>query len=177
MKQILVSFALLFFIACNNSQTDKAVNTKTSDDQFVTAVIAGKNWKSIPNEILATYSEIDDKLQIFTKDADAKTNVLLSLAPFSKTGVGNYNSVKEGAGGYGISLLDDNTADNETWDYDNFHQGAVPNCITITDIKETPEGKMIKGTYKAQLNESNNYDAAKSKPITIDGAFAVMLKK
>ncbi len=179
-------FATLLFIAgCNNSNTDKATassNLTFSDNKekncpHVTAKINGKPWQSVKDEILATYSEFDDKLQIFTKDAGGKMNFLLTLAPFSKTSVGKYNSVREGAGGYGISLLDENTKDDIVLDYDNFHQGAVAACLQIVSIKETTEGKIVEGTFASPMDVSNNYDANKEKIEVTDGSFAVLIKK
>jgi hypothetical protein len=177
--------ALLFIAACNNSNTDKAaassnsISTDNKEQSYphVTAKINGKLWQSVKDEILATYSEFDDKLQIFTKDADGKYNFLLTLAPFSKTSVGAYNSVREGAGGYGISLLDENTKDDIPLDYDNFHQGAVAACLQIVSIKETTEGKIVEGTFASPMNVSNNYEPNKEKIEVTDGSFAVLIKK
>ena len=178
MKLLLFIVLIIIVASCNNnSSTKSTTSTLTNTKQFVTANIGGKPWQSDPNEVLASYSEFDDKLQIFTKDAVGKSNVLLTLMPFSKTGVGKYSSVKENSSGFGISLLDDNTTDTEELDYDNFRQGAIENSITIAAINETAEGKMITGTFASALYKSNNYDAATSKPIAIDGAFAVLLKK
>jgi hypothetical protein len=176
---------LLFIAACNNSNTDKAaassnsISTDNKEQSYphVTAKINGKPWQSIKDEILATYSDFDDKLQIFTKDADGKMNFLLMFAPFSKTNVGAYNSVREGAGGYGISLLDENTKDDIALDYDNFHQGAVAGCLNIVSIKETAEGKIVEGSFASPMNVSNNYDASKKKIEITEGSFAVLIKK
>lgn len=177
--------SIMVLTACKNSSTENktasaetaAVKNAASDYPYVTAKINGKPWNSIKEEILATYSEIDDKLQIFTKDVDGKVNFLLTLAPFSKTNVGDYNSVREGAGGYGISLLDENTKDDEELDYDNFRQGAVANCLQIISIKEIAEGKIVEGVFASQMNISNNYEPGKEKMEVTDGRFAVLIKK
>lgn len=179
-------FATLLFIAgCNNSNTDKAATSSSlilTDNKeqtypYVIAKINGKPWQSVKDEILATYAEFDDKLQIFTKDGDGKMNFLLTLAPFSKTNVGAYNSVREGAGGYGISLLDENTKDDVENDYDNFRQGAVAACLQIVSIKETADGKIVEGKFASPMNVSNNYDVNKEKIEVTDGRFAVLIKK
>lgn len=177
--------AIFLTTACNSNSTEKTSATSTvapsvneSSYPYVTAKINGNNWQSVKDEILTTYSEFDDKLQIFTKDDKGKMNFLITLAQFSKTGVGSYNSVKEGAGGFGISLLDDDKKDNVENDYDNFHQAAVPNCITVTSIKEVADGKIVEGTFASPMNVSNNYDANKDKGVVVtDGKFAVLVKK
>lgn len=177
--------AIIFLSACYNSNTENGPastqtasrQSNTSEHPYVTAKINGRFWQSAAHEILATYSEIDDKLQIFTKDAHGKMNFLLILAPFSKTNVGSYNSVREGAGGYGISLLDENTKDEEVLDYDNFHQEAVVNCLQVVSIKETAAGKIIEGAFASPMNVSNNYEAGKEKLQVTDGKFSVLLKK
>jgi hypothetical protein len=183
---VAILFTSLIFLVCcnsNNSETKSASESPISADTradsypFVTAKINGKEWHSVKDEILATYSEIDDKLQIFTKDAEGKMNFLLMMSPFSKTGVGTYNSVREGAGGYGISLLEENTKDDEVLNYDNFRQGAVAGCLSIVSIKETAEGKIVEGNFASAMNISNNYDAGKGKVEVTDGRFAVLLKK
>lgn len=178
-------FFILFIASCNGSNSETkssaavstSANNKDGNYPYVTAKINGKEWNSIKDEILATYSEIDDKLQVFTKDAYGKMNFLLSLSPFSKTNVGAYNSVREGAGGYGISLLDENTKDDKPLDYDNFRQGAVAGCLNIISIKETAEGKIVEGNFASAMNISNNYQAGKEKLEVTDGRFAVLLKK
>ena len=184
MKKILFAISAIALFSCNNSSDSKTIpNENTSaivepSQQYVTAMIDGKAWKSEPEEVLASYSEFDDKLQIFTKDASGKANFLISILPFSKVGIGSYSSVREGVGGFGISLLDDNSSDSEEWDYDNFRQAATTNCIAVTSINETSEGKMLIGTFASPMNVSNNYDANKSKSIVItEGKFAVLLKK
>jgi hypothetical protein len=184
MKKIMYAVCLLSLIACNTNKENKAENKTTNlaptadGKPFVTAIINGKAWQSIPEEILATYNDFDDKLNIYTKDSNGKMNFLLTLASFSKTGVSSYNSVREGAGGYGISLLDDDKNDNVENDYDNYHQAAVPNCITVTSIKETAEGKIVEGTFASPMNATNNYDANKDKGVVVtDGKFAVLIKK
>lgn len=177
--------AILFLAACSgnnkeatsSSPASTSVNSTASDYPYVTASINGKEWHSVRDEILATYSEIDDKLQIFTKDAEGKMNFLLTLSPFSKTNVGAYNSVREGAGGYGISLLDENTKDDKPLDYDNFRQGAVAGCLNIVSIKETAEGKIVEGNFASAMNISNNYEPGKEKLEVTNGSFAVLLKK
>ncbi|MBP6025653.1 hypothetical protein [Ferruginibacter sp.] len=174
--------AVIFLSACNtenkpgNAETS-ATQKNTTDYPYVKAKVNGKAWNAVKDEILATYSEIDDKLQIFTKDADGKMNFLLTLAPFSKTGVGEYNSIREGTAGYGISLLDENAKDDVVLDYDNFRQGAVANCLYIVSVKETAEGKIVEGGFASMLNISNNYEASKEKLEVTDGRFAVLLKK
>jgi hypothetical protein len=184
MKKIIYAVALLSLIACNANNENKAetkttISTHAIDSKpFVTAMINGKAWQSIPEEILATYSEFDDKLQVFTKDNQGKMNFLLTLAPFSKTGVGSYNSVKEAASGYGISLIDEDKNDTVENDYDNFRQSAIPNCLTVASIKETAEGKIVEGTFASPMNVSNNYDANKDKGVVVtEGKFAVLVKK
>ena len=184
MKKIIYAVALLSLIACNANNENKAetktnISTPTIDSTpFVTAMINGKAWQSISEEILATYSEFDDKLQVFTKDEKGKMNFLLTLAPFSKTGVGSYNSIKEGAGGYGISLIDEDKNDTVENDYDNFRQSAIPNCITVTSIKETAEGKIVEGSFASPMNVSNNYEGNKDKGVVVtEGKFAVLVKK
>ncbi len=176
---LLVSTSVL--LACNNSNTTTAPATTVSNPvagPYVTAKINGVPWQSIPGEILASYDPYADKLQIFTKDDQGKMNFLLTLAAFSKTNAGTYGSVQEGAGGYGISLLDDDKNDAVENDYDNFHQGAVANCITVTSIKELADGKMVEGVFASPMNVSNNYEANKSKGITVtDGRFSVLVKK
>ncbi len=183
MKGILLVISVVLLLSCNNasdsktSTTDAPASTEPGK-QSVTALIDGKEWKSVPEEVLASYSEFDDKLQIFTKDASGKTNFLITIMPFNKVGVGSYNSVREGTAGFGISLLDDNTSDSEEWDYDNFRQAATPNCIAITSINETSEGRMITGTFASPMDVSNNYDAKNSKGIVVaDGKFNVIIKK
>lgn len=176
---------ILFFTSCNSGNSETAsssagpasTDTKAGNDIFVTAKINGKEWYSIKDEILATHSEIDDKLQIFTKDAEGEMNFLLTMSPFTKNGVGAYNSVREGAGGYGISLLDENTKDAEVLDYDNFRQGAVAGCLNIFSIKETAEGKIVEGNFASTMNISEHYEAGKEKLQVTDGRFAVLLKK
>ena len=176
--------ALMFLSACNSSDKEKSATSLNATSQdgkeatypYVTAKISGKSWQSVKDEILATYSEIDDKLQIFTKDADGKMNFLLTFSPFSKTKVGAYNSVREGAG-YGISLLEENTKDDEVLDYDNFRQGAVAGCLNIVSIKETADGKIVEGDFASPMNISNNYEAGKEKLHVTDGRFAVIIKK
>lgn len=175
---------LITLAACKSSDKEinaTSVNIITPDGReaaypYVTAKINGKPWQSIKDEILATYSEFDDKLQIFTKDADGKMNFLLTLAPFSKTNVGDYNSVREGAGGYGISLLEENTKDEEVLDYDNFRQGAVAGCLNVVSIKEIAEGKIVEGSFASPMNISEHYEAGKKKLQVTDGRFAVLLK-
>ncbi len=193
------SFFLLiiisFLLACNGNSTTKEevknANTKeqakeetskevtpSATTQYVTAKINGANWKSVPEEILTSYDTYGDKLQIFTKDEKGKMNFLLTLAPFTKTQIGSYNSVKEGAGGYGISLLDEDKADNVENDYDNFHQGIIANCLIIKSITEVKDGKMVQGTFASPMNISNNYEASKDKGVTVsEGKFAVFVKK
>ena len=184
MKKItyLLYVCLLATMACNNNTNTTNTPNKSTESNaaypFVTAKINGNNWQSVKDEILASYNDFDDKLNIYTKDANGKMNFLITLAAFSKTGVGSYNSVKEGAGGFGISLLDDDKKDNVENDYDNFHQGAVANCITIISIKETADGKIVSGTFASPMNVSNNYDANKDKGVVVtDGKFAVFVKK
>ncbi len=180
-----ILMVVLYLIACNGNNTQKnpmssEVKTAAHNEDaypYVTAKINGIPWQSIKEEILATYSEIDDKLQIFTKDADDKMNFLLTLAPFSKTNVGSYNSVREGTAGYGISLLEENTKDDEVLDYDNFRQGAVAGCLSIISIKETAEGKIVEGNFASPMNMSNNYESGKKKLEVTDGVFAVLIKK
>ena len=174
----------LCLMACNNTanNTNASPNANlgaTANSDYITATINGTKWQSITNEILATYQDLDDKLQIFTKDDKGKMNFLITIAPFNKTGIGDYSSVKEGAGGFGISLLDDDRKDNVENDYDNYHQGAVANCIKITSIKNIKEGRVIKGTFASPMNVSNNYVAARDmvKAIQVtDGKFSVFLK-
>ena len=176
---------LIFSTSCNNSSSEKSsrssnavsAESKETTYPYVNAKINGKEWHSIKDEILATYSEIDDKLQIFTKDTVGKMNFLLTLAPFSKTGVGDYNSVREGTAGYGISLLDENAKDDVVLDYDNFREGAAAGCLHIVSIKETIEGKIVEGNFASPMNVSNNYDAGKQKLQVTDGSFAVLIKK
>jgi len=176
---------VLIFASCNSGSNENKGGTlnnmpaesKESSVPHVTANINGKPWQSIPGEILATYSDFDDKLQIFTKDADGKMNFLLTLAPFSKTNIGAYNSVREGAGGYGISLLDENPKDDVVLDYDNFRQGAVAGCLHIVSVKETAEGRIIEGNFASPMNISNNYEAGKDPLQVTDGSFAVLVKK
>ena len=169
MKKILWFLLIAFgtLIGCTNSSSpsaDKQSNISNADNSaaFVTAKINGVAWQSIPTEILATYNDFDDKVNIYTMDEKGKMHFLITLATFSKIGVGSYSSVKEGAGGFGISLLDEDKKDNIENDYDNFHQGAVPNCITVTAITETPKGKIVQGTFASPMNVSNNYDANKN---------------
>ncbi len=177
--------ALMFLLACNSNDKEKnttSLNATSPDGKeatypYVTAKINGKPWQSVKDEILATYSEIDDKLQIFTKDAEGKMNFLLALAPFSKTNVGNYNSVREGTAGYGISLLDEDVKDDVELDYDNFRQGAIANCLRITSIKEIAEGKIIEGSFASPMNISNNYEPGKPKFEVTEGRFAILIKK
>ncbi len=176
---ILLLSVIVCTIACNNKKPNNSAdaigNTKYP---FVTATVNGNDWVSVPSEILAKHSEFDDKLQIFTKDQKGKMNFLITLPQFSKTQVGNYSSVKENASGYGISLLDDDKQDNEEIDYDNFRQGAIPNCITVTSIKDVADGKIVTGTFATTMNISNNYDAATSKPISVtNGNFSVLISK
>jgi hypothetical protein len=176
---------LITLAACKSSDKEinsTSLNTMPPDGKeaaypYVTAKINGKPWQSIKDEILATYSEFDDKLQIFTKDADGKMNFLLTLAPFSKTNVGDYNSVRQGAAGYGVSLLDEDTKDGMELDYDNFRQGAVANCLHITSIKEIAGGKIVEGSFTSPMNISNNYEPGKEKMEVTDGRFAVLIKK
>ncbi len=188
MKKInnLLYVCLLATMACNSntntSDTPKKgaenVETISSNYPYVTAKINGNTWQSSKDEILATYNDFDDKLNIYTKDVNGKMNFLLMLSSFSKTGVGNYNSVKEGAGGFGINLLDDDKKDNVENDYDNFHQGAVANCITVTAIKEVASGKIVVGTFSSPMNVSYNYNDNKDKGVVVtDGKFAVFVKK
>ena len=74
---------LIFLTACNSISTEKksapsnamTVEGKENTYPYVTAKINGKEWHSVKDEILATYSEFGDKLQIFTKDADGKITV------------------------------------------------------------------------------------------------------
>ena len=182
---LILLIALLLVTGCNGGNNEKnkitVVTSSTNDKEtaypFVTASINGKTWQSVKDEILATYSDFDDKLQIFTKDADGKMNFLLTLAPFVKTGVGAYNSVREGAGGYGISLLDEDTKDDIELDYDNFRQGAVASCLQIISIKETGEGKIVEGTFASPMNTSNNYEPNKEILTIAEGRFAVLIKK
>lgn len=177
--------ALVCLSACNGGGTGKssaspvtgAADHTAADHPYVTANINGKPWQSVKDEILATYSEIDDKLQIFTRDAEGKMNFLLSFAPFSKTNVGDYNSVREGTAGYGISLLDENVQDDVELDYDNFRQGAVANCLHITSIKEIAEGKIVEGSFASSMNSSNNYQPGKAKLEVTGGRFSVLIKK
>jgi len=175
--------SLVCLHACKGSDSDKASASSdaraagNADHPYVTAIINGKPWHAVKDEILATYSEIDDKLQIFTKDAAGKMNLLLSFAPFSKTNVGDYNSVREGTAGYGISLLDENLQDDVELDYDNFRQGAVANCLHITSIKEIAEGKIVEGNFASSMNPSNNYEPGKEKVTVTEGKFAVLIKK
>ncbi len=175
--------SLICLTACNDNGSGKpsassdAKAADNTDHPYVTANINGKPWYSVKDEILATYSEIDDKLQIFTKDAAGKMNFLLSFAPFSKTNVGDYNSVREGTAGYGISLLDENLQDDAELDYDNFRQGAVASCLHITSIKEIAEGKIVEGSFASSMNPSNNYEPGKAKLEVTDGRFAVLIKK
>jgi hypothetical protein len=178
---LLLLAGTLLLTACNTTTTKEPVKTETtaaSNYPYVTAKINGVQWQSVPDEILASYNDYEDKLQIFTKDDKGKMNFLLTLASFSKTNVGTFSSVKEGAGGYGISLLDDNKNDNIENDYDNFHQGAVANCITVTSIKEVADGRVVEGFFASPMNVSNNYDANKDKGVVVtDGKFAVLVKK
>jgi len=177
--------AFVFSTSCNSRSTEKESSSsnatpatgKENTYPYVIAKINGKEWHSIKDEILATYSEIDDKLQVFTKDADGKMNFLLSFAPFSKTNVGAYNSVREGAGGYGISLLEEDTKDDEVLDYDNFRQGAVAGCLHITSIKEIAGGKIVEGSFASPMNISEHYESGKEKLQVTDGSFAVLIKK
>lgn len=178
--------AFISLAACNSIGKEKnstslnaiPLESKEANYPYVMAKINGKPWKSIKDEILATYSEFDDKLQIFTKDAEGKMNFLLTLAPFSKTNVGNYNSVREGAGGYGISLLEENTKDDEVLDYDNFRQGAVADCLNIISIKEIAEGKIVEGSFASPMNMSNNYEKNNDKGVVVtEGRFSVLVKK
>jgi hypothetical protein len=186
MKKInyLLYICLLVTTACSNNTTDlpkksaETTESTASNYPYVIAKINGNNWQSDKDEILATYNDFEDKLNIYTKDANGKMNFLITLASFSKTGVGSYNSVREGAGGFGISLLDDDKKDNVENDYDNFHQAAVLNCITVSSIKEVAEGKIVEGTFTSPMNVSNNYDANKDKGVVVtDGKFAVLVKK
>ncbi|GAB2831540.1 hypothetical protein [Ferruginibacter profundus] len=186
MKKItlLLLTGTLLFTACNNNTPASKELTKTENSSaavnypYVTAKINGVQWQSVPGEILATYDTYGDKLQIFTKDEKGKMNFLLTLAPFTKTNAGAYSSVKEGAGGYGISLLDDDKNDSMENDYDNFHQGAVANCITITSIKDVADGKIVEGIFASPMNVSNNYEANKDKGVVVtDGRFAILVKK
>ncbi len=180
-----ILMVVLYLIACNGNNTQKnpmssEVKTAAHNEDaypYVTAKINGIPWQSIKEEILATYSEIDDKLQIFTKDADDKMNFLLTFAPFSKTNVGNYNSVGEGTAGYGISLLDEDVKDDVELDYDNFRQGAIANCLQIISIKEIAEGKIIEGSFASPMNISNNYEPGKPKFEVTEGRFAILIKK
>ncbi len=186
MKKIhyLLYVCLLVTASCNNNTTDspkkssETTATTVSDYPYVTAKINGNAWQSVKDEILATYNDFEDKLNIYTKDKNGKMNFLITLASFNKTGVGTYNSVREGAGGFGISLLDDDKKDNVENDYDNFHQGAVANCISITSIKEADGGKIVEGVFASPMNVSNNYDSNKDKGVVVtDGKFAVFVKK
>ena len=181
---LLLMAATLLLTACNNNTTTAKEPAKTESTAaaanypYVTAKVNGVQWQSVPAEIMTTYDDYGDKLQIFTKDEKGKMNFLLILAPFSKTGVGVYSSVKEGAGGYGISLLDDDKKDNVENDYDNFHQGATANCITITSVKEVDGGKLAEGFFASPMNVSNNYPDNKDKGVAVtEGKFAVFIKK
>ena len=172
----------LVMAACNNAATTPqpvSTNTKAAADYpYVTAKVNGVQWQSVPDEILASYDSYGDKLQIFTKDDKGKMNFLITLAPFNKISTGAYSSEKEGAGGYGISLLDDDKSDNVENDYDNFHQGAVANCITVTSINEVADGKVVTGIFASPMNVSNNYEANKDKGVVVtEGKFAVLIKK
>ncbi|MBK8608393.1 MAG: hypothetical protein IPL84_00060 [Chitinophagaceae bacterium] len=92
--------------------------------------------------------------------------------------MGTYNSVREGAGGYGISLLDENTKDDVVLDYDNFRQGAVAGCLSIISIKEIAEGKIVEGNFSSPMNVSNNYPENKDDSLVVtEGSFVVLLKK
>ena len=179
---LLLLVSTLLLAACNNAATTSepiktATQAAVADYPYVTAKINGVQWQSMPDEILASYNSYEDKLQIFTKDDKGKMNFLLTLAAFSKTNMGAYSSVKEGAGGYGISLLDENKNDNEENDYDNFHQGAVANCITVTAVQEVADGKIVTGIFASPMNVSNNYEANKDKGVAVtDGRFAVLVK-
>jgi hypothetical protein len=179
----LLLILLVLIVACNNTdKTPTSISQKSVSDSEkypnVQATINGALWKSVPSEILAKHSSFDDKLQIFTKDEKGKMNFLITLDKFGTTQIGNYSSVKEGVGGYGISLLDDNMQDDEANDFDNFRQGATPNCITVTNIKNVNDGKIVTGTFNSSMNPSNNYDAAKSKSIQVtDGHFSVLISK
>jgi len=181
---LLLIAATLLLTACNNNTTAAKEPVKTESNPatasypYVTAKVNGAQWQSIPGEIMTSYDSYGDKLQVFTKDEKGKMNFLLTLAPFTKTNVGTYSSVKEGAGGYGISLLDDDAKDNVENNYDNFHQGVVADCITITAIKETADGKIVEGTFASPMNVSNNYEANKDKGVVVtEGRFAVLVKK
>lgn len=179
---LLLLVCILLMAGCNNAATtSEPIKTATQaaapDYPYVTAKINGVQWQSMPDEILASYNSYEDKLQIFTKDDKGKMNFLITLASFSKTNIGAYSSVKEGAGGYGISLLDEDKKDNEENDYDNFRQGAVANCITISSITEIAEGKIVSGIFASPMNVSNDYEANKDKGVVVtDGRFAVLVK-
>jgi hypothetical protein len=188
MKKLIVLSFVVVGMACNETKSDVTLSdgSKTkaaplentsSTKVYVSAKINGVAWESVPSEILAKYYEIDDKLNIYTVDTKNEMNFLLTCSPYSKTQVGSYNSVKEGAGGYGITLNDNNTKDDIPKDYDNYHQGATPNCLTITTIKEVKSGKLIAGTFASPMNVSNNYDANKNKGIVVtEGKFQVLLE-
>ncbi|MEI9957668.1 MAG: hypothetical protein WDM90_15525 [Ferruginibacter sp.] len=188
MKKItlILSATVLVLLACNSNTDTKSTATAptktengTADYPYVTAKVNGVAWQSVPGEIMTSYDQYGDKLQIFTKDEKGKMNFLLTLAPFTKTAVGTYSSIKEGAGGYGISLLDEDKNDNVENDYDNFHQGAVANCLTITAIKEVADGKIVTGVFASPMNVTNNYDdSKKNKGVAVtEGKFAVLVKK
>jgi hypothetical protein len=180
MKNVaIVLMCAIVVLSCNNTTATQSNNNNNgSKTPYVTASINGKLWQSKPSEILAKHSEFDDKLQIFTQDATGKMNFLLTLENFGKTQVGTYSSVRTGAGGYGISLLDEDKNDNEENDYDNFRQGATPNCITITAIKDVADGKIVEGTFASTMQVSNNFNAAQSKNITVsNGKFLVLISK
>jgi hypothetical protein len=140
------------------------------DAAFVSAVIDGQPWRS--DDILVTHAETGDRFTIHTTDNAKKKDIVLDLAPFSKTKAGSYNSAK--ADRTGISLLDTDKDDGVEFDFDNYLEHETPNCIQVTSIKDLDGKKqLIEGAFQSEMVPS--FNAAGKKTLQIkDGKFKVI---
>ena len=183
MKKIitLALFAVILLSACNSSDKGSSSSSSTTPSTsstpgkpFVAAKIDGQDWLSDGDNILITYSDIDDRLYIHTTDNAGKQDFLIGMEPFSKTQVGSYSSSKEK--GFGISLLDTDNDNATQLAFDNFTQGSTADCVKITSIKDI-DGKQqwIEGTFASNMTPS--FDAAGKKGKAVEGKFGVIAKK
>ena len=169
-----LALASLFILtSCDKTPSAGSGGTKSTgsgDAAFVSAVIDGQPWRS--DDILVTHAQTGDRFTIHTTDNAKKKDILLDLAPFSKTKVGSYNSAKFER--TGISLLDSDKKDGVEFDFDNYLERESPNCIQVTSIKDLDGKKqLVEGTFQSEMVPS--FDAKGKKTIQIkDGKFKVI---
>ncbi len=173
MKRLLLTAAAFLLASCNRKEetvADSGSPSAAREMSYVSAVIGGQPWRS--DSLLVRYSETSDRLSIHTTDNEKKKDLVLNLAPFSKTKTGSYNSDKLQRNG--ISLLDADKADGVEFDFDNYLERESPDCIQITSIKDLGnQRQVIEGTFKSEMLPS--FNAAEGKPLQVqEGKFRVI---